>query len=158
MRYALRTGCPWRYLPHDLPPWWAVHQQYLRWVEAGCFEDLLLAVRKLARATVGRPEEPTAAIYDSRTLRSSPESGERAGYDGHKKTNGSKVHLATDTVGNPLALEVSPADEQDQDHVEQLSEQVQIATENSVEKAFVDQGYTGAPAAAHSLGIQSRIA
>lgn len=159
LRYVIRTGCPWRYLPHDLPPWWAVHQQYLRWVDAGCFEDLLTTVRKLARTTAGREAQPTAAIYDSRTLRSSPESGERAGYDGHKKTNGSKVHLATDTLGNPLALEVSPADEQDRAHVDELSEKTQIATENSVEKAFVDQGYTGKPAAeaAEQHGIELEV-
>ena len=93
-------------------------------------------MRKLARATADRQGELTAAIYGSLTLRSSPESGERAGYDRHKKTNGSKVHLATDTLGNPLTLEVCPADEQDRDHVEPLSEQVQIATKNSVEKEF----------------------
>ena len=147
VRYVIRTGCPWRYLPHDLPPWWAVHQQYLRWVDAGCFEDLLATARELARTTTGRAPQPTAAIFDSRTLRSTPESGARAGYDGHKKTNGSKVHLATDTPGNPLALAVSPADEQDRAHVEELSEKTQIATEHSVQKVFVDQGYTGKQAA-----------
>ena len=159
VRYVLRTGCPWRYLPHDLPPWWAVYQQYRRWLEAGCFEDLLETVRKLERKQVGRDPQPTAAIFDSRTLRSTPESGERAGYDGHKRTNGSKVHLATDTRGNLLALTVSPADEQDRAHVEELAEKTQIATENSVEKAFVDQGYTGkdAAAAAQSHGIELEV-
>jgi len=146
VRYCVRTGCPWRYLPHDLPPWWAVYQQYRRWLDAGCFEELLKAVRELARTTVGRAPQPTAAIFDSRTLRSTPESGERASYNGHRKTNGSKVHLATDTMGNPLALVVSPAKEDDRAHVEKLSEKTQAATENSVEKAIVDQGYTGSAA------------
>jgi transposase len=159
LRYVLRTGCQWRYLPHDLPPWWAVHQQYLRWLDAGCLDDLLLTVRKLARTTVGREAQPTAAIYDSRTVRSTPESGARAGYDGHKRTQGSKVHLATDTRGNPVALEVSPADEQDREHVDSLSEKTQIATENSVQKAFVDQGYTGerAEQAAEKHGIELEV-
>lgn len=157
LRYVIRTGCAWRYLPHDLPPWWVVHQQHLRWVNAGCFEDLLEATRKLARQQLGRDPQPTAAVFDSRTLRSTPESGGRAGYDGHKKTNGTKTHLATDTVGHPLALAVSPADVQDRDAVEELSEKTQIATENSVEKVFVDQGYTGeraaAAAARHGLDL-----
>jgi transposase len=159
LRYVIRTGCPWRFLPHDLPPWWAVHQQYLRWLDAGCFEDLLETARKLARTAVGREPEPTAAIFDSRTLRSTPESGERAGYDGHKRTQGSKTHVATDTMGNPLALTVSPADEPDRAHVEELCEKTQIATKNSVEKAFVDQGYTGeaAATAAEKHGIELEV-
>jgi transposase len=147
VRYVMRTGCAWRYLPHDLPPWEAVYQQHIRWIEAGCYEDLLAAARKLARTTVGREPQPTAAIFDSRTLRSSPESGARAGYDGHKKTNGSKVHLSTDTIGNPLAVVVSTADTQDRAEVDELSEKTQIATGNSVQKAWVDQGYTGKAAA-----------
>jgi len=159
VRYVMRTGCAWRYLPHDLPPWWAVYQQHLRWIEAGSYEDLLAAARKLARTTAQREPQPTAAVYDSRTLRSTPESGGRAGYDGHKRTNGSKVHLATDTQGNPLALEVSPADEQDRAHVDKLSEKTQIATGNAVEKAYVDQGYTGATAAeaAEKHGIELEV-
>jgi transposase len=159
VRYVLRTGCAWRYLPHDLPPWWAVYQQHVRWIEAGSYEDLLEALRKLARTSVNRKCQPSAAIFDSRTLRSTPESGERAGYDGHKKTKGSKIHTATDTMGNPLALTVSPADEQDRAHVEELSEKTQIATENSVQKAFVDQGYTGEAAAeaAKKHGIELEV-
>jgi transposase len=159
VRYCVRTGCPWRYLPHDLPPWWAVYQQYRRWLDAGCFEELLTVARELARTTSGREPQPTAAIFDSRTLRSTPESGDRASYDGHKKTNGSKVHLATDTQGNPLALAVSPAKEPDRAHVEELSKKTQIATENSVEMAFVDQGYTGQRAreAAQKHGIELEV-
>ena len=159
VRYLIRTGCAWRYLPHDLPPWEAVYQQHVRWIDAGCYEDLLAAARELARTTVKRDPQPSAAVFDSRTLRSTPESGERAGYDGHKRTNGSKVHTATDTMGNPLALEISPADEQDRAHLEGLSEKTQIATGGSVEKAFVDQGYTGEKAAeaAAKHGIELEV-
>jgi transposase len=159
VRYVLRTGCSWRMVPHDLPPWWAVYQQYRRWVDAGCFEELLAISRELLRTRAGRDAQPSAAVMDSRTLRSPPESGGRAGYDGAKKTNGSKVHLATDTMGNPLALDVSPADEQDRDHVGELSEKIQLATENSVEKGFVDQAYTGARAAAAAAahGIELEV-
>jgi transposase len=159
VRYVLRTGCAWRYLPHDLPPWDAVYQQHVRWVEAGCYEDLLAAARKLVRTKVGREPQPTAAVFDSRTLRSTPESGERAGYDGHKRTNGSKIHLATDTMGNPLALAVSAANEQDRAHMDELSEKTQIATEDAVEKAWVDQAYTGKKAAeaAQQHGIELEV-
>ena len=86
-------------------------------------------------------------ILDSRTLRSSPESGARAGYDGAKRKRGSKIHLAVDTMGRPVALTVTPADVGDRDAVGPLSEAVQAETGASVDLAFVDQGYSGAKAA-----------
>jgi len=82
-------------------------------------------------------------ILDGRTLRSTPESGHRAGYDGHKRTKGSKVHAAVDTLGHLLAVRVTPADEQERAQVAALAEAVQEATGDTVELAYVDQGYTG---------------
>jgi transposase len=88
LRYILKTGAPWRYMPHDLPPWAAGYQQTQRWLVADCFETLADDLRAVLRLAVGRAEEPTAAILDSRTLRSSPESGPRVAYDGAKRTKG----------------------------------------------------------------------
>lgn len=82
-------------------------------------------------------------ILDSRTLQSSLKSGNRAGYDGGKRKKGSKVHLAVDTLGYLLALVVTAANEQDRAQVAALAQQVQAVTGESVEVAFVDQGYTG---------------
>ena len=90
---------------------------------------------------------PTAAILDSRTLQSSVESGSRAGYDGAKRRKGNKVHLAVDTLGHLLALCVTAANEQDRAQVAELAERVQAETGESVEIAYVDQGYTGENAA-----------
>ena len=78
VRYLAKTGCGWRYLPHDLPPWPAVYQQWARWRDNRCFEHLLADLRELARLLAGRQAEPTAVILDSRTLQSTPESGARA--------------------------------------------------------------------------------
>jgi|SRR5215216_2112027 len=147
LRWLVRTGAPWRLMAHDLPPWWVVYQQTQRWIEAGVFEALVHDLRVLLRLADGRQEQPTAAIFDGRTLQSTPESGVRAGYDGHKKKKGSKVHLAVDTLGYLLALHVTPANEQERDQVDELAGQVQEATGGTVEVGFVDQGYTG-PAAA----------
>jgi transposase len=83
-----------------------------RWLKAGVFEEMVHDLRVLLRLSEGRAPEPTAAILDSRTLRSTPESGSRGGYDGAKRKKGSKVHAAVDTLGNLLALHVSPANEQ----------------------------------------------
>lgn len=143
VRWIVRTGAQWRMMPNDLPPWYTVYQQAQRWITAGVFEALVHDLRALLRLAKGKKEQPSAAIFDARTLQSSPESGERSGYDGHKRKKGSKIHLAVDTLGLLLAAHVTPANEQERAQVKQLAEQVQQVTQNSVEVAFVDQGYTG---------------
>jgi transposase len=143
MRWIVRTGSPWRYMPNDLPPWQAVYQQSQRWLTAGVFEAITQDLRRILRILVDRQEEPSAAILDSRTLQSTPESGKRAGYDGAKRKKGSKVHMAGDTLGYLLALHVTPADRQDRAQVGKLAREVQKQTGKSVELAYVDQGYTG---------------
>lgn len=154
--WVVRTGSPWRYLPNDLPPWPVVYQQVRRWIRAGVFEAIVHDLRRLLREAEGRSPDPTAIILDGRTVQSTPESGERAGYDGYKKKNGSKVHIAVDTLGYLLAVVVTPANEQERDQVAELAQAVQAATGENVEVAFVDQGYTGDdPAqAAESEGIR----
>jgi transposase len=148
LRYVIRYGIAWRAMPNDLPPWSAVYQQSQRWLAAGCFEALAQDLRALLRLASGRAEEPTAAIIDSRTLRSTPESGTRAGYDGAKRKRGSKVHVAVDTLGHLLALHVTPADVGDRAAVARLAADIQDATDDNVTLAYVDQGYTGEAAAA----------
>ena len=143
LRYLVRGGTPWRMIPNDLPPWHTVYQQTQRWLKAGVFEALVHDLRVLLRLAEGRGEQPSAAIFDSRTLQSSPESGHRAGYDGAKRRKGSKTHIAVDTLGHLLALHVTPANEQDRAQVAQLAQDVQDTTGQTVEVAFVDQGYTG---------------
>jgi transposase len=156
LRWIARTGAQWRMLPNDLPPWATVYQQAQRWLKAGVFEAMVHDLRELLRLAQGRQAQPTAAIFDSRTLQSSPESGARAGYDGAKRRKGSKLHMAVDTLGHLLTLQVTPASEQDRAQVEQLATQVQQVTGQHVEVAFVDQGYTGEQAqqAAAQHGIQ----
>ena len=146
LRWLVRAGAPWRLLPNDLPPWAAVYQQTQRWIAAGSFEAIVHDLRALLRVAQGRNEQPSAAIFDGRTLQSTPESGARAGYDGHKK-KGTKIHMAVDTLGNLLTLLATPANEQERAHVAELAEAVQKVTGEHVEVAFVDQGYTGADAA-----------
>lgn len=155
LRYIVRSGATWRMMPNDLPPWEMVYQQTQRWIKAGVFEDMVHDLRELLRVAQGRKDQPSAAIFDSRTLQSSPESGHRAGYDGAKRRKGSKTHIAVDTLGYLLALHVTGADEQDRAQVAELAHQVQEVTEEAVEVAFVDQGYTGETAenAAQAEGI-----
>jgi transposase len=152
------AGCPWRLLPNDLPPWYAVQQQTQRWLRAGCFESMAEDLRALLRLAARRDSVPTAVILDSRTLQSTPESGERAGYDGAKKRKGSKVHAVVDTLGHLLAVKVTAANEQDRAQVGELARAVQAATGENVQLAYVDQGYTGeqpaADAAQHGMRLE----
>jgi transposase len=159
LRYVVRTGCAWRYLPIHFPPWATVYQQTHRWIVAGCFEGIVDDLRELLRVLVGKKKQPTAAIFDGQTLQGSIESGERAGYDGYKHKNGSKIHIAVDTLGYLLALVVTPANEQERDQVGELSRQVQEVTGRNVEIAWVDQGYTGeeAQASASEHGIRLEV-
>ena len=159
LRWMVRGGAPWRYLPKDFPPWQIVYQQTRRWIAAGCFEAIVHDLRAVLRFAEGRGPEPTAAIFDSRTIQSTPESGPRAGYDGYKRRRGSKTHIAVDTMGHLLALHVTPADEQDRAQVAALAEAVQQVTGESVELAYVDQGSTGddADGDAASYGIHLEV-
>jgi transposase len=81
LRWIVCTGYPWHFLPNDLPPWEAVYQQTQRWLKAGVFEAMVHDLRELFRLTEGRASEPTAAVFDSRTLRSTPESRARGGFE-----------------------------------------------------------------------------
>ena len=114
-------------------------------------------MRKLLRMLQDRASAPSAVILDGRTLQSVPESGGRAGYDGYKRKRGSKVHVAVDTLGHLLAVAITPANEQERAQVGELCRQVQEATDQKVEVAFADQGYTGRETAeqaqAHGINL-----
>jgi transposase len=145
-------------LPTNFPPWAAAYQQTWRWIAAGCFEDEVHDLRTLLRWVDGRVDQPTAVILDGRTVQSTPESGTRVGWDGHKRRKRSKTHAAVDTLGHLPALHVTPANTQKRHHVAILAAAVQAATVDAVEVAFVDQGDTGdepaAIAAAQGLRLE----
>jgi transposase len=159
LRWVVRAGASWRMMPHDLPPWHTVYQQTQRWLKAGVLEAIVHDLRVMLRLAAGREAEPSAAIFDARTMQSTPESGGRAGYDGHKRKKGSKLHLAVDTLGYLLALHATPASKQERARVAELAQAVQEVTGESVEVAFVDQGYTGVEAvqAAEGHGIRLEV-
>jgi transposase len=158
LRWIVRAGAPWRLLPHEFPPWHTVYDQTQRWLRAGSFEAIVHDLRALLRLAQDRNAQPSAVVLDARTLQSTPESGSRAGYDGHKRKKGSKTHIAVDTLGNLLAMVVTPANEQERAQVEDLAKAVQEVTGEHVDLAYVDQGYTGdevaATAAKHGIQLE----
>jgi transposase len=139
-------------------PWHAVYQQTQRWLKAGVFEAIAQDLRRLLREADGRAPEPTAAIFDGRTIQLTPESGAEAGWDGHKRRRGRKVHAAVDTLGHLLALVVTPTDEQERAQVAELAAKIQEVTGATVQLAWVDQGYTGDRAAADAAAHGIRLA
>lgn len=159
LRWIVRTGAQWRMMPNDLPPWHTIYQQSARWIRAGCFESIVHDLRELLRVAQGYTPHPSAAIFDGRTVQSTPESGGHGGYDGAKRRKGSKLHMAVDTLGHLLAALVTPADEQERAQVAQLAQAVQEATGQSIQIAFGDQGYTGEAAveAAQEQGIRLEV-
>ena len=157
VRYLVRTGVPWRWLPHEYPPWPAVYQQAQRWIRAGCCEALVHDLRVVLRTHAGRGAQPTAMILDSRTLQWTPTSGARAGYDGAKRRKGAKVHAAVDTLGHLLALSVTPANAQDRAQVADLAAQVQQFTGQNVTLGYVDQGVHGQDPSAGRGGARPQL-
>jgi transposase len=155
LRWMARTGASWRMLPTNFPPWELFYQQTQRWIRAGCFEAMVSDLRSVIRVAQGRSRQPSAVILDGRTLQSTCESGPRAGYDGYKRKRGGKVYMAVDTLGQLLAVHVTPANEQERAQVSELARQVQHATGQTV-IAFADQGYTGAEAA-RGAGIKLQM-
>ncbi len=140
VRWLVRTGAAWTYPPNDFPSWSAVYQQTQRWFAAGCFDALVADLRVLLRLAQGRAPAPSASIFDSRTVQGTPESGPRVGYDGHRRRRGSKIHLVVDTLGEFLALVVTPVNGQDQAQVGELTSAVQAATGETAEQAANERG------------------
>ncbi|MEX3860111.1 IS5 family transposase [Paraburkholderia sp. BR10923] len=159
LRWMARAGASWRMLLTNFPPWELVYQQTERWLNAGCFEAMVSDLRSVLRIAQERRGQPSAVILDGRTLQSTCESGPRAGYDGYKRKRGSKVHMAVDTLGNLLAVHITPANEQERAQVAELARQVQQVTGQTVKVAFADQGYTGEDAAqaARDDGIELQV-
>jgi transposase len=112
--YVMRAGCPWRLLPSDLPPWSTIYRWFAKFRDEGRFERINHAVVMLDRERIGRQSNPTAAIIDSQSVKTTEAGGPR-GYDAGKKINGRKRHALVDTDGRGLVLEPHPASVQDRD-------------------------------------------
>jgi putative transposase len=108
--YVLRTGCPWRYLPANFPPWQTVFYHFRRLRLKGTWFRLLTTLRETERERQGRNAQPSAAIIDAQSVKTVEESARICGFDAHKCVKGRKRHILVDTLGLLLAVYVTPAD------------------------------------------------
>lgn len=139
--YVLRSGCSWRMLPKDFPPWQAVYRTFRRWLARGLFERMYDELRTLWRSRQRRNPDPTGAILDSQSVKTSAQGGPK-GYDAGKKVKGRKRHLVTDTLGLLIAVLVTVASTQDRDAAMPTIELAK-AKVPGIRKLYVDGGYAG---------------
>ena len=154
--YALRTGCAWRLLPKTFPPWQAVYMSFKRWGAAGTFEAMHDRLRQQWHDRMGRAPEPTAAIIDAQSTRSTAQDG-NTGFDAGKKVKGRKRHLVGDTLGLLLAVTVTAASVQDRDAAPDVVAQA-CAKVPGLKKLYTDGAYGGKCAQAieqtHGISVE----
>ena len=139
--YVMRSGCPWRLVPSDLPPWGTIYRWFAAWRDDGRFERINHALVMADRERVGRDASPSAAIIDSQSVKTTEAGGPR-GYDAGKKVNGRKRHALVDTDGRGLVIEPHPASVQDRDGGGPLLS-LSRRSFPFIERVFADAGYAG---------------